>query len=232
MSIDRNGARVKPRGRRAAADDGGEPTSSPPSLADKIERARGILRERRHDAPAVPAGGRVGRGRALDNADRVVGAPSGYPDPIARPRPRDELAGLVPLDKVLAQLRALDLDYEPTDSGFTSRCPRHRGSKRNFEVTVADDGRVLLCCHAYHDLNGDDACTQEAVVEALGLKMADLFPGGGHGDGRQQGTRRQSIRDTVSRPTPTAEELARWGAESDKAIGIWRSTRIARYRHC
>jgi len=118
------------------------------------------------------------------------------------------------MDKVLTQLRAMDLDPEPTYNGFAARCPVHQGSRRNFEATVADDGRVLLVCQAYYG-SGDDACSQEAVVAALGLEFRDLFPGGpGHGDGRDPGTARQSVRDTVAKPPPTAQEIAKWEAEA------------------
>ncbi len=53
----------------------------------------------------------------------------------------------------------------PTDKGV-ARCPAHDNNRASLTFAKGVEG-VVVCCHA--------ACTQEAVVEALGLKMADLF---------------------------------------------------------
>jgi len=170
---------------------GGRRGTPPPGAANQLER--------RDAAPAGPLRRRVA---AAAKAPR-------------RPRPREELAGLAPIDKLLAQLEALGLNYQRTDYGYASRCPKHLGTKRNFEFTVADDGSLLVCCQAYHDAPGAAACTQEDVVKALGLTFADLFPGGGYGEAPQPVTRRQPVGDAVAKPPPTAEELTRWRAESE-----------------
>lgn len=47
------------------------------------------------------------------------------------------------------------------------QCPAHDDRNPSLSVGVADDGRLLLHCHA--------GCDTEAVVDALGLTMADLF---------------------------------------------------------
>ncbi len=52
--------------------------------------------------------------------------------------------------------------------GWMSRCPAHEDGRASLSVGVGDDGRVLIHCHA--------GCTPEAIVTALGLKLADLMP--------------------------------------------------------
>lgn len=50
-------------------------------------------------------------------------------------------------------------------------CPAHEDSNPSLSVSEGDGGRVLLHCHA--------GCAPEAIVEALGQTMADLFPDAG-----------------------------------------------------
>jgi hypothetical protein len=107
-----------------------------------------------------------------------------------RPRPRRQLRGLTPLGRVLAQLDALLLGCRPLYPGYTSRCPVHLGDKHNFEVveldrprqrrdrTILPAGTVLVRCQAYGDAPGPDGCSQERVIEALGLLWSDLYPDG------------------------------------------------------
>ncbi len=139
------------------------------------------------------------------------------------PRPRAELAGLAPIEKVLAQLQALDLEYRVTPTGYAAQCPHHRSGrgKLNFEVKVlprrktSANGRVfpaghgvLVFCQAYGDLSGPDACTQERVIHALGLLPCDLFPKGNESGANVGG-------DAASgEPEPSREAsedaIARW----------------------
>lgn len=53
-------------------------------------------------------------------------------------------------------------------AGHTARCPAHDDQLNSLKVDTGDDGQVLIHCHA--------GCTPEAVVRALGLSLADLFP--------------------------------------------------------
>jgi hypothetical protein len=49
-------------------------------------------------------------------------------------------------------------------------CPAHRGSNPSaLSIMEADDGRVLLRCHAQD-------CGALAIVQAVGLEMGELFP--------------------------------------------------------
>ncbi len=56
----------------------------------------------------------------------------------------------------------------PSGSGWSARCPAHQDKVASLSVTEGREGRVLLKCHA--------GCPTEAVVKALGLRMADLLP--------------------------------------------------------
>lgn len=47
-------------------------------------------------------------------------------------------------------------------------CPGHADDKASLKVDVTEDGRVLLKCFA--------SCTAVDVLDAVGLKLADLFP--------------------------------------------------------
>lgn len=109
-------------------------------------------------------------------------------------RPRAELLHLTPRDRVLARLTELGLDYRETDTGFASQCPNHRSDVGRFNFEIVELGRpgsspnvsehpagtVLLHCQAYGHVA--DGCTQEAVIQALGLLKRDLFPGVAGGD--------------------------------------------------
>ena len=50
---------------------------------------------------------------------------------------------------------------------YTARCPNHGDQHNSLSVSVGEDGRVLLNCHA--------GCSTEDIVWAMGLTMKDLF---------------------------------------------------------
>jgi CHC2 zinc finger len=68
------------------------------------------------------------------------------------------------LDKVLIILERV----KRSGKGWVARCPAHEDRHPSLSVGVGDDGRVLLHCYA--------GCDVQAVVAALGLQMADLYP--------------------------------------------------------
>ena len=73
---------------------------------------------------------------------------------------------MTPVDLVLSRL---DEPREVAPGRWRARCPAHGGKNRTtLAVTDGDDGRVLL--HCFSD------CDTEAVVHAIGLTLADLFP--------------------------------------------------------
>jgi hypothetical protein len=75
-------------------------------------------------------------------------------------------------DAVLDALRRAGHHLKPhRDShsrlSFRTTCPAHADARPSFVVTREDDGRALLHCFA--------GCRKHALVDALGLRMADLF---------------------------------------------------------
>ena len=68
-----------------------------------------------------------------------------------------------PIEKVLDRLP----DAQPDGHGYKAKCPSHDDHNPSLAITEADDGKVLLRCWS--------GCKTEAIVDALGLKMGDLF---------------------------------------------------------
>jgi hypothetical protein len=79
-----------------------------------------------------------------------------------------------PIQTVLDHLKRVRR-HEKGD-GWEACCPAHEDKKPSLGIAVGDDGRVLLCCQA--------GCPVEAIVKAIGLTMADLFPGESNGKPR------------------------------------------------
>lgn len=69
-----------------------------------------------------------------------------------------------PLSNVLDKLD----NVKRTGSGYSARCPAHDDRKNSLSIHLADNGSVLLYCHAQ--------CPSEHVLDVLGLHMSDLFP--------------------------------------------------------
>jgi len=47
-------------------------------------------------------------------------------------------------------------------------CPAHDDKSPSFNVMVADDGKIIMKCHA--------GCSVEAITAAMGMELSDLFP--------------------------------------------------------
>ncbi len=69
-----------------------------------------------------------------------------------------------PIDKIL------DLLDNVSGSGpeYTARCPAHHDQRNSLSIREAEDGRILLFCHA--------GCETQGILEELGLTYRDLFP--------------------------------------------------------
>ena len=81
-----------------------------------------------------------------------------------------------PLDHVVGRLRAAGCDPSPSvPTPMSLRCPAHRGKRKNLSVRTGHDGRVLVHCHHAGE-DGVPSCSPEAIVDAIGLGMEDLFP--------------------------------------------------------
>jgi hypothetical protein len=85
----------------------------------------------------------------------------------------------VTVDELLDRLERV----RKTRRGWTARCPAHEDRNPSLSVAEGDDGRVLLRCWT--------GCTVDKITAALGLELADLFPG---------------RRDTFRRWTPRTPE--------------------------
>ena len=71
-----------------------------------------------------------------------------------------------PLDQVLVRLEGVEA--RNGGSSFMALCPAHPDTVPSLSVTEANDGRVLLRCHA--------GCATQAILQAVGLAWRDLYP--------------------------------------------------------
>jgi hypothetical protein len=69
-----------------------------------------------------------------------------------------------PITRVLERLKGA----RRSGSNYNAKCPAHEDREPSLSIKEGNDGRVLLNCHK--------GCSTEAVVQALGLQMTDLFP--------------------------------------------------------
>lgn len=67
-----------------------------------------------------------------------------------------------------AVLDSLDGVRKTGRKQWEARCPVHGDRKASLTISIGDDEKVLLHCHAN--------CSTASVVEAMGLTMSDLFP--------------------------------------------------------
>ena len=86
-----------------------------------------------------------------------------------------------PFELVRARLEGV----KPERGGVVALCPAHNDSHPSLRLSRGDDGRALLSCRA--------GCQTEAVVQALGLRMADLMP-------------RDAMPPPIQRPKPKPPE--------------------------
>jgi hypothetical protein len=68
------------------------------------------------------------------------------------------------LDSVLSRFKSV----RRVKGGWQACCPAHDDRHASLSISVGDDGRVLLHCHA--------GCDTSAVLAAVGMQLADLFP--------------------------------------------------------
>lgn len=71
----------------------------------------------------------------------------------------------VPLEGVLSRLHKV---RKSSTGGWTACCPAHDDRNPSLSISLGEKGKILLHCHA--------GCSTEAVLDALGMTMADLFP--------------------------------------------------------
>ncbi len=65
-------------------------------------------------------------------------------------------------------LSSLDGVIRSNDKQYTARCPAHDDKNASLSVSVGDNGKVLMYCHA--------GCSTKDICSAIGIKESDLFP--------------------------------------------------------
>lgn len=71
---------------------------------------------------------------------------------------------MTPLERLLSKLPGA----RKSPSGWSARCPAHEDRRASLSVSAGGNGAALVKCHA--------GCDTSAIVAALGLSLADLFP--------------------------------------------------------
>lgn len=124
---------------------------------------------------------------------------------------------MTPVELVLSKLQ----DAKRNGSGWIARCPAHDDGRASLSVAVGDDGRALVHCHA--------GCTPEAIVSAMGLRLADLMPGD---SGKERSPRRAESKaktktgDSRTKNAPTVyaaaeDAIAQLGRKHGPHSAVW-----------
>ncbi len=93
-------------------------------------------------------------------------------------------------------------------AGWSARCPAHNDRTPSLSIRDADDGKVLVRCHA--------GCDQNAVIAALRLR--GLWPDAD----------RRSPRQPTRHAVPEYETTRNRADRSQAALSIWRGSRPAK----
>lgn len=110
---------------------------------------------------------------------------------------------MTPVSALLAKLPGA----RKAGTGWSVRCPAHEDRKASLSVSEGDDGTALVKCHA--------GCDTAAILAAVGMKLADLFPAK-----PEPGSPRTS--KTNERIFTTAEEaLAELERQHGKRSALW-----------
>ncbi|UCC30004.1 MAG: DUF3987 domain-containing protein [Phycisphaerales bacterium] len=113
-----------------------------------------------------------------------------YRDPQRSPSAAD------PVEEVLSRLPGA----KKTHKGWFACCPAHDDRNPSLSISVGDDGRVLLHCHA--------GCTPDAIVAAVRLTLADLYPPSLSGKASAP-SRNRKPKDIYASPDEVIEGLLR-----------------------
>ena len=173
---------IKSRAERSGNKRAEHPKSGAEHLAEHPEQARGtpipgarntVPDGKRNTSPDAPDTVPDTRPDAPDMSTCVTrSVPDTCPDtpPDTRPDTSDtapdtpDISTTDPLQNVLSRLAGV----KRTRSGHDARCPAHDDKHASLSVSLGDDGRVLLHCHA--------GCVLLDICQAIGLRIGDLFP--------------------------------------------------------
>src|SRR5262249_52921107 len=90
--------------------------------------------------------------------------------------------------------------------GWLARCPAHDDQRASLSVSEGDDGRALIKCHA--------SCDTAAILSAVGLKLAELFPARAKGPPSRNGKPASGGRSFPTAKDAVAELEGRHGKRS------------------
>lgn len=136
---------------------------------------------------------------------------------------------------LISALFVLDMRYEefvakfdrttPRGKGVMAKCPAHDDGKASLSIAPANDGGVLLTCHA--------GCLTQDIVGALGLTLKDLFAKPQEGAGRrfrgptaQTPPRTQTPVKTSPRPQGAAEIEATYSYTDAIGREVYQAVRL------
>jgi 5S rRNA maturation endonuclease (ribonuclease M5) len=133
------------------------------------------------------------------------------------------LSAVTPYDRVR---EALEAAGHPVRNG-SARCPAHDDKSPSLSLSEGGEGKVVVHCHA--------GCATDAVLAALNLTLADLFPPSTNGNGRGEPVARYPYTDetgkllyTVLRFNP--KSFAQIPANGRKGRGAMDGVRLVLYR--
>ncbi len=114
-----------------------------------------------------------------------------------------------PIKRVLAKVAKV----KRAGDGWCACCPAHEDRTPSLSISVSDDDRVLLCCHA--------GCTIEAICEAIGLSTRDLYPAARAGESAVSGfdTMTQAVAAMAARRGTPAAGVWRYADATGRIIG-------------
>lgn len=90
--------------------------------------------------------------------------------------------------------RLTDVSGSPPQ--YSAKCPAHDDKKASLSIKEAEDGKILLHCHAH--------CTLEAICEALGITKRDIM-----GNSQAQTYKKTTAKQAFSSSAPK-KEVARY----------------------
>jgi hypothetical protein len=101
-----------------------------------------------------------------------------------------------PLERLLSALEAHGCRPKRNGPNAYARCPAHEDKRASLSVSVGEDGRALVKCHA--------GCKTADVLAALGLEAKNLFP---ESEKKKKGERRGREVARYSYPDENGAEL-------------------------
>ncbi len=108
---------------------------------------------------------------------------------------------------------------------WSAQCPAHDDTTPSLSITLAPNGKVLLCCHA--------GCAVTEILDAVDLSIGDLFSSDGNGARneslRRAGTRSAAKTRTICvKPHQDFSELAAQFQSAISKEGLERFARLLR----